>query len=283
MRIRQCIWLKKNGRNGYAFYSPDLTDRSVQHVRIQSALHDAVDKEQLSLAYQPQYRLEDNSLVGVEVLLRWEHPEFGLIPPSVFIPIAEKTGLIQRIGHWVLKAACQQGRQWIEQGLLFGKLAVNVSALQLQRAEFVKQLADITQQTQFPLEQLEIEITESFLLDNQKHAFNTLNQLRELAVDVSLDDFGTGYSSLSYLKGLPINKLKIDRSFVNDVPQESDSNALVLAIIAMGNALDLRVVAEGIETKQQVDFLTQHGCQFGQGYVFAKPLTAKDFTSLISS
>ncbi|WP_353499722.1 sensor domain-containing protein [Vibrio chaetopteri] len=274
---------KKNGRSGYAFYSPDLTDRSVQHVRIQSALHDAVDKEQLSLAYQPQYRLEDNALVGVEVLLRWEHPELGFIPPSLFIPIAEKTGLIQHIGQWVLKAACQQGRAWIEQGLSFGKLAVNVSALQLQRAEFVKQLADITDQTKFPLEQLEIEITESFLLHNQQHAFNTLNELRELGVDVSLDDFGTGYSSLSYLKGLPINKLKIDRSFVNDVPEQSDSNALVLAIIAMGNALDLRVVAEGIETEQQIDFLTQHGCQFGQGYAFAKPLTEKDFVSLISS
>ncbi|GAL31768.1 diguanylate cyclase [Vibrio maritimus] len=160
---------------------------------------------------------------------------------------------------------------------------MNVSALQLQKAEFVKQLVDITGQTKFPLEQLEIEITESFLLHNQQHAFNTLNELRELCVDVSLDDFGTGYSSLSYLKGLPINKLKIDRSFVNDVPDESDSNALVLAIIAMGNALDLRVVAEGIETEQQIDFLTQHGCQFGQGYAFAKPLTAKNFVSLISS
>lgn len=271
---------KKNGRSGYAFYSPDLTDRSVQHVRIQSALHDAVDKEQLSLAYQPQYRLKDNVLVGVEVLLRWEHPELGFIPPSLFIPIAEKTGLIQPIGQWVLKAACQQGSEWIEQGISFGKLAVNVSALQLQREEFVKQLAEITEQTQFPLQQLEIEITESFLLHNQQHAFNTLNELRELGVDVSLDDFGTGYSSLSYLKGLPINKLKIDRSFINDVPQQSESNALVLAIVAMGNALDLRVVAEGIETKQQVDFLTQHGCQFGQGYAFAKPLSARDFRSL---
>ncbi|USD63383.1 EAL domain-containing protein [Vibrio sp. SCSIO 43140] len=274
---------KKNGRNGYAFYSPDLTDRSVQHVRIQSALHEAVDRQQLSLAYQPQYRFSDRSLIGVEALLRWEHPDLGWIPPSVFIPIAEKTGLIQSIGAWVLRAGCEQGKRWLDSGVNFGKIAVNASALQLQRSDFVSQLVEITQQTGFPTSQLEIEITESFLLRNQQHAFATLGQLRELGIDISLDDFGTGYSSLSYLKGLPINKLKIDRSFINDVPSQADSNAIVQAIIAMAQALDLVVVAEGVEDQQQVEFLTEHGCQFGQGYVFSKPIDPLDFARLISN
>ncbi|GAL27016.1 diguanylate cyclase [Vibrio variabilis] len=199
----------------------------------------------------------------------------------MFIPIAEKTGLIQSIGAWVLRAACEQGKRWLDSGVNFGKIAVNASALQLQRSDFVSQLVEITQQTGFPTSQLEIEITESFLLRNQQHAFATLGQLRELEIDISLDDFGTGYSSLSYLKGLPINKLKIDRSFINDVPSQADSNAIVQAIIAMAKALDLVVVAEGVEDHQQVEFLMEHGCQFGQGYVFSKPLDPIEFVGLI--
>lgn len=208
-------------------------------------------------------------------------PRSRWIPPSVFIPIAEKTGLIQSIGAWVLRAACEQGKRWLDSGVNFGKIAVNASALQLQRSDFVSQLVEITQQTGFPTSQLEIEITESFLLRNQQHAFATLGQLRELEIDISLDDFGTGYSSLSYLKGLPINKLKIDRSFINDVPSQADSNAIVQAIIAMAKALDLVVVAEGVEDHQQVEFLMEHGCQFGQGYVFSKPLDPIEFVGLI--
>ncbi|GAL17662.1 diguanylate cyclase [Vibrio maritimus] len=183
----------------------------------------------------------------------------------------------------MLRAACEQGKRWLNSGVNFGKIAVNASALQLQRSDFVSQLVEITQQTGFPTSQLEIEITESFLLRNQQHAFATLGQLRELGIDISLDDFGTGYSSLSYLKGLPINKLKIDRSFINDVPSQADSNAIVQAIIAMAQALDLVVVAEGVEDQQQVEFLTEHGCQFGQGYVFSKPIDPLDFARLISN
>lgn len=266
---------KKNGRNGYAFYSPDLTDKSVSHVRIQSALHQAIEKQQLRLEFQPQYNLEQHAIVGVETLLRWQHPEFGLVPPADFIPIAEKTGLIQSIGEWVLLHACQQGNAWLEQGVEFGRIAVNVSALQLQQSNFIQRLSDILNQTGFPAQRLDLEITESFLLIDPQQAIASLNQLRELGIEISLDDFGTGYSSLSYLKGLPINKLKIDRSFVSDVPSNSDSNAIVNAIIAMGKTLSLKVVAEGIETQEQADYLFEKGCVYGQGYLFSRPVSAE--------
>ncbi|HCE3365869.1 TPA: EAL domain-containing protein, partial [Vibrio parahaemolyticus] len=266
---------KKNGRNGYAFYSPDLTDKSVSHVRIQSALHEAIEKEQLHLVYQPQYNLAQNAIIGVEALVRWEHPEFGLVPPADFIPIAEKTGLIQNIGEWVLKDACLQGTDWLARGVQFGKIAVNVSALQLQQSRFINKLKTILRETGFPAHRLELEITESFLLIDPKLAIASLNQLCELGIEISLDDFGTGYSSLSYLKGLPINKLKIDRSFVSDVPNDNDSNAIVNAIIAMGTTLSLKVVAEGIETPEQVAYLVDKGCIYGQGYLFSPPVAAE--------
>ncbi|PTC04974.1 GGDEF domain-containing protein [Vibrio mediterranei] len=271
---------KKNGRNGYAFYSPDLTYSSVLHVRVQSALHDAVEKQQLSLVYQPQYDLTNNTLIGVEALLRWNHPELGVIAPAQFIPIAEKTGLIQRIGAWVIREACEQGRRWLDQGIEFGKIAVNVSGLQLQHPNFVTKLKQKLLDTNFPAERLEIEITESFLLIDHKLAVDTLNQIRELGIEISLDDFGTGYSSLSYLKGLPISKLKIDRSFICDVPDENDSNAIVQAIIVMGETLSLKIVAEGVENGDQVEYLRSHGCEYGQGYVFSKPVTADQLATL---
>ncbi|MGY0616796.1 EAL domain-containing protein [Vibrio sp. FJH11] len=260
---------KMNGRNGYAFYSPDLTDKSISHVRIQSALHQAIEKQQLRLEYQPQYNLEQNTIVGVEALLRWQHPEFGLVSPADFIPIAEKTGLIQSIGEWVLKQACVQGQSWLASGIKFGKMAVNVSALQLQQSNFIDRLGMILKETGFPARHLEIEITESFLLIDPLQAIAALNKLRGLRIEVSLDDFGTGYSSLSYLKGLPINKLKIDRSFVSDLPSNDDSNAIVNAIIAMGQTLSLKVVAEGIETKEQAQYLSEKGCIYGQGFLFS--------------
>ncbi|MGR5133308.1 sensor domain-containing protein [Vibrio alfacsensis] len=263
---------KKNGRNGYAFYSPDLTDKSISHVRLQSALHEAIEKNELYLVYQPQYQLTNNTVIGVEALLRWNHPELGQVSPADFIPIAEKTGLIQTIGPWVMREACRQGKIWLDEGIDFGKMAINVSALQLQKAGFISRLKSILEQTEFPANRVDLEITESFLLSDPLHAIESLNQLRALGVEISLDDFGTGYSSLSYLKGLPINKLKVDRSFVSDVPSNSDSNAIVNAIIAMGKTLSLKVVAEGIETEAQAQYLCERGCLYGQGYRFSAPV-----------
>lgn len=264
---------KQNGRNGYAFYSPDLTDKSISHLRIHSALHQAIEQQQLHLAYQPQYCLEQKSIVGVEALLRWQHPEFGMVSPADFIPIAEKTGLIQSIGEWVLRQACLQGQSWLAAGINFGKIAVNVSALQLQQPNFIARLGMILQETGFPAHYLDIEITESFLLNDPQQAITSLNKLRDLGIEISLDDFGTGYSSLSYLKGLPINKLKIDRSFVKDIPGHGDSNAIVNAIIAMSKTLSLKVVAEGIETSEQAKYLSDGGCIYGQGFLFSPPVS----------
>ncbi len=267
---------KKNGRNGYAFYSPDLTDKSISYLRIHSALHQAIEQQQLHVAYQPQYSLEQNTIVGVEALLRWQHPELGMVSPADFIPIAEKTGLIQSIGEWVLEQACMQGQAWLAAGADFGKIAVNVSALQLQQPNFIERLGMILEETGFPAHHLDIEITESFLLNDPQQAISSLNKLRDLGIEISLDDFGTGYSSLSYLKGLPINKLKIDRSFVKDVPGHSDSNAIVNAIIAMSKTLSIKVVAEGIETPEQAKYLSDGGCIYGQGFLFSPPVNPEN-------
>ncbi|MCW8333170.1 EAL domain-containing protein [Vibrio sp. DBSS07] len=262
---------KKNGRNGYAFYTPDLTTRSVSHVRLQSALHEAIELNQLSLRYQPQYNLRTMQLLGFEALLRWYHPQFGFVSPEQFIPVAEKAGLINQIGEWVLTEACKQGRTWLDRGYNFERLAVNVSAIQLQHSGFTNRLKQILQQTAFPADHLEIEITEGFFMQDPTQAANYLNDLRSLGVVVSLDDFGTGYSSLSYLKGLPLDKLKIDRSFISDVPNNPDINAIVNAILAMGKSLSLTVIAEGIETQAQHEYLLDHGCSCGQGFHLGKP------------
>ncbi|NAX20752.1 putative bifunctional diguanylate cyclase/phosphodiesterase [Vibrio sp. V39_P1S14PM300] len=272
---------KKNGRNGYAFYTPELTDVAVSHVRLQSALHEALELGQFSLAYQPQYQLADARLTGFEALIRWQHPELGAISPAQFIPIAEKSGLMQAMGKWVLTTACRQGKTWLDKGYEFGKLAVNVSAIQLQQSEFTERLEAILHDTGFPANRLEIEITEGLLMEDQEQAIRYLDQVRQLGVEIALDDFGTGYSSLSYLKGLPLHKLKVDRSFVSDVPDDTDSNAIVNAIIAMGHTLGLKVIAEGIENSQQQDYLLRQGCCYGQGYHLGRPMDAEAATTLL--
>ncbi|GAL12793.1 diguanylate cyclase [Vibrio astriarenae] len=213
--------------------------------------------------------------------MRWTHPELGNVSPAQFIPIAERTGLIQTIGYWVLTSACQQAKRWLDEGHNFGKIAVNVSAVQLRQRDFIDKLTQILLNTGCPASRIEIEITEGFLIDNKDQAIHDLQLLQKLGVSVALDDFGTGYSSLSYLKGLPLNKLKIDRSFINDVPDNNESNSIVNAIIAMAKTLSLEVIAEGIEQAEQMDYLTQSGCHSGQGYFLGKPLTTNDATQVI--
>ncbi|MGF1698262.1 EAL domain-containing protein [Vibrio lamellibrachiae] len=264
---------KKNGRNGYAFYSPELTDESKSHVRFHSALHQAIKNEEFHLAYQPQFDLTNGRLTGLEALLRWHNPTIGNIPPDQFIPIAEKTGLINELGNWVIETACKQGRQWLDKGYHFSKIAVNVSAIQLQQRGFSQNLQAILERTQFPAQYLEVEITEGFLMRDPALATHDLNQLKALGIEVSLDDFGTGYSSLSYLKGLPLDKIKVDRSFIHDIPQDSDSVAIVSAIIAMAKSLSLTVIAEGIECQQQQKQLLDLGCSLGQGFHLSRPLS----------
>ncbi|CAH8221531.1 putative bifunctional diguanylate cyclase/phosphodiesterase [Vibrio aestuarianus] len=272
---------KKNGRNGYAFYSPELTDVAISRVRLQSALYQGVELKQFSLVYQPQFNLHNQTLLGFEALIRWHHPQLGLVSPDEFIPMAEKTGAIQSIGEWVLRTACQQAKQWLDAGYLLDKLSVNVSAIQLKQSNFIEMLIRILSESQLPAHKLEIEITEGFLIENKQKAIHDLQQIAELGVGIALDDFGTGYSSLSYLKGLPLQKLKIDRSFINDIPDDKESNAIVAAILAMGNSLSLIVTAEGIEDEKQMSYLDQIGCHFGQGYYLGRPLSVEDATNLL--
>ncbi|MDE1326227.1 EAL domain-containing protein [Vibrio aestuarianus] len=272
---------KKNGRNGYAFYSPELTDVAISRVRLQSALYQGVELKQFSLVYQPQFNLHNQTLLGFEALIRWHHPQLGLVSPDEFIPMAEKSGAIQSIGEWVLRTACQQAKQWLDAEYPLDKLAVNVSAIQLKQSNFIEILTRILSESQLPAHKLEIEITEGFLIENKQKAIHDLQQIAELGVSIALDDFGTGYSSLSYLKGLPLQKLKIDRSFINDIPDDKESNAIVSAILAMGNSLSLIVTAEGIEDEKQMSYLDQIGCHFGQGYYLGRPLSVEDATNLL--
>ncbi|MEZ8826738.1 EAL domain-containing protein [Vibrio amylolyticus] len=267
---------KKNGRNGYAYYTPELTDESKSHVRFHSALHQAIKNDEFHLVYQPQFNLITGALSGLEALLRWHNPKLGNIAPDQFIPIAEKTGLINELGDWVLETACKQGKQWLDNEFDFSRIAVNVSAVQLQRRNFTSRLESILESTGFPANKLEIEITEGFLMRDPALASQDLNKLRSLGIEIALDDFGTGYSSLSYLKGLPLDKIKVDRSFIHDIPDDQESVAIVSAIIAMAKSLSLEVIAEGIEEPKQQSHLLSLGCRIGQGFYFSQPLNPND-------
>lgn len=272
---------KKQGRNDYAFYTAALTKESEAHLKLQSALHDALENDGFEVVYQPQFNMLSEKLIGFETLIRWNHPKLGMISPLDFIPVAEKAGLINDIGHWVLETACKQGVEWLNQGYNFGRIAVNVAGPQLQRDSFVEQVIATVQKTGLPTENLELEVTEGFMMNKPEKSIKYLKALRRFGIELSMDDFGTGYSSLSYLQQLPLNKIKIDRSFINDLPHDCNGVAITDAIIAMGNALSLTVIAEGVETREQVEFLRSRGCMQGQGYYFSKPLPAEQLVALL--
>jgi diguanylate cyclase (GGDEF)-like protein/PAS domain S-box-containing protein len=273
---------KQNGRNDFAFYDPEILQGSVSQLRIQSALVEAIEDSQFHLVYQPQFDMQANKVSGFEALLRWNHPKHGLIPPSEFIPIAESSGLIVPIGLWVLEEAVKQAKMWLEQGYEFGRVAVNVAGRQMLHEDFVSQVDQVLLKHQLPGQYLELEVTESFTSTNTEKIIDDLNGLHQLGIQIALDDFGTGYSSMSYLKKLPIDKLKIDRSFVMDTPHDTDSNAIANAIILMGQALGMKVLAEGVEEHDQVSYLLSKGCFLAQGYVFAKPLQVSDAEALLA-
>ncbi|MCL1140098.1 putative bifunctional diguanylate cyclase/phosphodiesterase [Shewanella pneumatophori] len=273
---------KHDGRNNYAFYTESLTQESVAKLKLQSALHDALELNALHLVYQPKLSFKTGNVVGFEALLRWTDPVLGSISPAVFIPLAEKIGLIQDIGRWVLRKACEQGVRWHNLGLSFGRIAVNVAGQQLQRSSFVDEVAEILQQTGLPASCLELEVTESCMMSDPLLVSQDLAKLGQMGVELSIDDFGTGYSSLSYLKKLPIHKLKIDQSFVAGLPLDTHNTAIAKAIIAMGHALNLQVVAEGVETQEQVDFLTANSCDDAQGYFYSQPQPAENLTDFLS-
>jgi EAL domain-containing protein (putative c-di-GMP-specific phosphodiesterase class I) len=255
----------------------------MERLALESSLRRSLDRNELELYFQPQINLQDGTIVGAEALLRWHHPQLGMVPPDKFIPLAEESGMITAIGEWVLRTACEQAVAWSQHYPGFKRIAVNLSGVQVQRGDIVDTLRDILEVTGLPAETLELEITESVLMHHPEIAAQNLNGLRELGIELAIDDFGTGYSSLSYLKRFPLQILKIDRSFVMDIPHDPNDTAITRAVIAMAKSLQLRIVAEGVETEEQERFLTREGCDLGQGYYYSRPLPAADFTPLLES
>lgn len=268
---------KGMGKNGYSFFDVSMNTNARKQLQLLQDLRNAVEQQQFCLHYQPKFDAVSGIPVGAEALLRWQHPQQGLLLPATFIELAEKTGLIIPIGEWVLNEACRQMRLWYAQGYEDWRIAVNLSALQFCHAGLVKSVATALDRHQLPANSLTLEITETTAMSDADASMTVLQQLSDMGVDLSIDDFGTGYSSLMYLKRLPANELKIDRGFVRDLEHDGDDAAIVSAIVALGHALGLRIVAEGVETDVQQDFLTRLGCNSLQGFLLGHPLPADQF------
>lgn len=271
---------KEAGGNTYQFYSPAMTEKARERFVLETHLRQGLEREELLLHYQPQVSLVDGDIVGVEALLRWQHPNLGLVSPARFIPVAEQTGLILPIGEWVLRTACRELRTWIEQGLPLARIAVNVSSRQFRDEGLAHTILAILEETGLDPKYLELEITESLLIECDARARETLVELKDAGISLALDDFGTGYSSLSYLKHFPIDCIKIDRSFIRDITSDQNDASIVKAIIAMARSLRLKVIAEGVETREQLDYLMSEGCHEVQGFFLGKPMSGKELAAL---
>lgn len=272
---------KAGGRNAYRFFTQEMNERVGERVRLESRLRKALAEKQLQLYYQPQYRMTDGKLVGVEALLRWHDPEDGYIAPSRFIPIAEESGLIKPIGAWVLKEACHQAVAWQRQGLPPVVMAVNLSIVQLVATNVVDNVRTMLEESGLAPEWLELEITESMLMSDTERTIGNLADIRRLGVRVAIDDFGTGYSSFAYLKKLPLDKLKIDKSFIDDISTDASSRAIVQAIIAVAESLGLAAIAEGVESADQSRLLKDYGCDLIQGYLHSPAVPAENIARLL--
>ncbi len=273
---------KEHGRNNYQFYSADMSTRSLEKLTLETDLRHALDRDQFKLFYQPLVDLKNGMIVGLESLLRWQHPELGLISPDDFIPILEETGLIITVGEWVLRTACGQNRQWQNSGLPTLPVSVNLSARQFSETNLAEQISTILKETQLAPTCLHLEITESVIMNNAASTYNILDELNRLGVHLAVDDFGTGYSSLSYLKRFPIDVLKIDRSFVRDITTDPDDASIVSTVITLAHSLKLKVVAEGVETEEQALFLRNGSCDIAQGYLYSKPIPAQEMMTLLT-
>ena len=272
---------KDKGRNNYQFFIADMNTREVERLIIESNLKNALDKQQLFLHYQPKVNLITGQITGAEALLRWKHDEWGEVAPDIFVNVAESCGLIVPIGRWVLRQACKQAKTWQDAGLPPITMAINISAQEFLQKDFVEGVRAVLLETRLAAHSLELEITESVLMRDAECSTNILQQLKKMGVKLSVDDFGTGYSSLSYLQRFPIDILKIDQSFVQNIESAKDDGIIVSAIISMGNSLKLKVVAEGVETPSQLAFLKARHCEEGQGYFISHPLTAEKFAALL--
>jgi diguanylate cyclase (GGDEF)-like protein/PAS domain S-box-containing protein len=272
---------KEQGRNNYRYYTSELTRTAFERLLLETELRSALKKDQLLLYYQPQISLKDGQMTGAEAVLRWHHPRLGIIPPARFIPLAEESGLIHEIGHWVLREACEQTRYLYKQGLFQGRMAINLSVRQIMQTDLILRFEQIIAESDCPPDMLQLEVTEGIFMGQMQHSVPVLDVFKKLGVSIAIDDFGTGYSSLSYLKQLPIDKLKIDRSFIRDLPSDSDAIAITQAIIALGKNLGLLIIAEGVETLAQQALLQKMGCEEGQGYLYSPPVPANAFEEML--
>jgi EAL domain-containing protein (putative c-di-GMP-specific phosphodiesterase class I) len=263
---------KEQGGNRVQFFTEDIDARHRERLNLENGLRVALERGELYLVYQPQVDTRTGAISGLEALLRWQHPEMGLVPPNRFIGVAESSGLITSIGEWVLRTACMQARKWQDAGVPAVPVAVNVSAIQMQQPGFCEMVRSVLQETGLNPKYLELELTEGLLLTNAGVMFSLIQELREMGVKLAIDDFGTGYSSLGYLRQFKVNRLKIDRSFVSEIPLNTDHAAITTAIIHMAKALHLKVLAEGVETEEQLDFLREQQCFDIQGFFLSKPL-----------
>ncbi len=274
---------KDEGRDNFQFYSSEMTTIAFEKVVMENSLRVAIKEEQFEVYYQPQYDIQNNTIVGMEALVRWIHPSLGIISPVKFIPLAETTGLIVDIDRIVMKTAMQQFVQWYEKGLNPGILALNLAMRQLKEEDFISYLLGTMQELHFKPEWLELEITEGQMMSNPNLSIQKLQRLYQLGIEIAIDDFGTGYSSLSYLKKMPLSKLKIDQSFVHDIPDDEDDVAIIKAIIALGKSLNLSLIAEGVETEEQKEFLVHEKCDYVQGYFYSKPIHHEEMTKLLAA
>ncbi len=271
---------KEYGRNHFRFYTTDMNALAIERFAMEGALRRAMEREEFTLHYQPQVDIKSGRVIGVEALLRWNHPERGLVPPNEFIPLLEENNLIIPVGEWVLRTACAQSRAWQDAGLPPLRMAVNLSARQFRQDNLVEMIDGILQETGISPKLLELELTEGLLMENTNETSLVLAQLKSRGVQVAIDDFGTGYSSLSYLKRFPIDRLKIDRSFVRDIITDSNDAAIAVAVISLGRSLGLSVIAEGVETPDQLEFLGVQKCDEYQGFHFSRPVPPEEIVCL---
>jgi len=272
---------KDSGRNTYCYYDEAMTKRAMERMFFETELRRALVEDELVVYFQPQINAKKNRLVGMEALVRWQHPTMGLISPDKFIPIAELTGLIVELDRIVIKKALLQFKEWSNSGLNPGKLALNLAIKQIESDDFIEFIENLLKEEHYNYKDIELEVTESQIMNNPEKSIKTLQKLSDFGISLAIDDFGTGYSSLAYLKRLPIKKLKIDKSFVDDLPDDPEDIAISKTVINLCKSLGLKVIAEGVETEAQKDFLVENGCRFIQGYFYSKPLSVDDMTKYL--
>jgi len=272
---------KASGRNCFAYFSEDLTLAAHKRIELESRLRNLIERNELLVYYQAQVDITTDKIIGAEALIRWQQPTEGFTSPGQLITFAEETGFIAAIGAWILRETCRQGKEWLDAGLSPLVLSVNISPHQLRHNGMVSQVANVLKDTEFPAHCLELELTESSLMENPEKTRLTLENLRQLGIHLAIDDFGAGYSSLAYLKHFPVNTIKIDKSFIDDIPYKQEDMAISATIIAMGHILGFKVLAEGVETQEQLAFLQEKGCNSYQGYIKSQPLPAQEFEQLL--